>query len=177
MNTKIDPSIQSLVEKLKNAMQRLNVLRFDEDDPSELGLPCNETQISTVRTDLGMPLPPSYEEFLRLHNGWTEFLGEAPLLSAEDRSSSWYFSRVQGIREHLNSFGDPDFLLNGFLILVHPDVSSLLYLDKGRPTAEGELEVVYYSLRDGEYERYPSFKGFLESWLLSLKKEIAEEES
>ena len=28
---------------------------------------------------------------------------------------------------------------------------------------------------DGEYERYPNFKGFLESWLLSLKKEIVEE--
>lgn len=168
--------IQQLLERLMAALRRLSELQYDDDDIGELGPPCTKEQIRLVTEDFGMPLPPSYEAFLRLHNGWTDFMGEAPLLRVEDRHEAWYARRVQGIREHLASFGDPDFLAHGFLLAVHPDVSSLLYIDRSRPTGNGEFETVYHSLRDGEYSRHPSFAAFLEYWLASTEEQIAREE-
>lgn len=167
--------IASLVHALESAVRELATLRFEEEFIGELGRPCTQAQLDTVQHDFGRVLPPSYRAFLELHNGWMAFMGEAALLSVEDRHSPWFAARVEGIRAHLREFNDPDVLSHGFLLVVHPDVSSLLYLDKTKPTEGGEYETVYYSLTAGEYARYPSFKAFLEYWLETTQKQIADE--
>jgi len=168
--------MQHLVSELHGAFGRLELLQFDEDYAGALGAPCSAAQLDVAARDLGRELPPSYRGFLELHNGWTDFIGEAGLLAVEDRHSDWFQRRVKGIRDHLNSFGDPDFVPHAFFILVHPDVSTVLFLDMSGPTSGGELEVVEYCLKEGELDRYPSFEAYLKERLEETERFIADEE-
>lgn len=168
--------MQTLITELYDAFSRLELLQFDEDYIGELGAPCSPEQIATAVQDLGQPLPPSYGAFLALHNGWTDFIGEAPLLAVEDRGSAQYQRRVKGIGEHLRSFEMHDFVPHSFFILAHPDVSTVLYFDKLKPTGGGELEMVEHSLREGELGRYPSFEAYLREVLSVTERLIVAEE-
>ena len=168
--------MRNLVLELHGAFSRLELLQFDEDYGGVLGEPCSAAQIGAATQDLGRPLPPSYQAFLELHNGWTDFVGEAGLLAVEDRHTEWFRRRVMGISDHLKSFGDPDFVPQAYFLLAHPDVSTVLFLDKSCPTSGGELEVVEFCLREGELDRYPSFETYLSHRLQNVERVIAGEE-
>jgi len=168
-------TMKPLIEKLADAMNRYEILAFDEDDYRELGKPCTAAQLAMAEQDLGQPLPPSYRAFLELHNGWTDFIREAPILAVEARHKPWFRRRAKEIRCHLKEFNDPPFISFGFLILAHPDVSTVLYLDKTKPTGNGELEVVAHCLRQGELGRHPSLEGYFRHHLAMYEKMIEEE--
>ena len=172
----MNSDMQNLVSELHGAFCRLEILRFDEDYTGVLGKPCSAAQLGAAAQDLGRDLPPSYRAFLEFHNGWTDFIGEAALLAVEDRHTEWFQRRLVGIRDHLKSFGDPDFVPHAFFLLVHPDVSTVLFLDKNSPKPGGELEVVEFCLRDGELGRYPSFEEYLRRRLQETEQFIVDEE-
>ncbi|MGH1348996.1 MAG: SMI1/KNR4 family protein [Nannocystales bacterium] len=171
-----DPDVQTLVSELRGAFSRLEVLMFDEDYAGILGEGCSSAQIDEASRALGRALPPSYQAFLEMHDGWTDFIGEAPLLAVEDRRGDVFKRRVKEIGDHLRSFGDHDFVPHAFFLLAHPDVSTVLYLDKEKPTEGGELELVEYSLRENELGRYSSFAEYLKGRLKVTQRLIAREE-
>jgi len=168
-------TMKPLIAKLADAMNRYEILAFDEDDYRELGKPCTAAQLAMAEQDLGQSLPPSYRAFLELHNGWTDFIREAPVLAVEARHKPWFRRRAKEIRDHQRSFDNPDFLKHGFLILAHPDVSTVLYLDKTKPTGNGELEVVAHCLREGEFGRYPNLEAYFQDHLADYERMIEEE--
>lgn len=57
---------------------------IDLDDAQELGDPTPEADILKLEAQLGRPLPPSYRQFLLLHNGWQEIDGGVDLLPIEE---------------------------------------------------------------------------------------------
>jgi hypothetical protein len=168
----VEEPMRQLVEQLAGAMQQYTVLQFRDDYPGEPGPPSTEAELATVRADLGRPLPPSYEAFLRLHNGWTDFIGEAPLLRAQDRHEPWFARRLARVRAHLTEFDMAGLPEHAFLVVLHPDVSTLVYIDTSGPTRDGEFETVEYDIREDEQERHPSFRALLESRLEFFTTEV-----
>jgi hypothetical protein len=173
---KKDVQMRHVVDTLFRAKQRLQELQYDEDLPQELGSPATDAQLQSLVSELGGPLPPSYEAFLRLHDGWTEFDGGAQILSTEERKKNWVLERLAGIKAHLKSFGDDPVLDDAFIVVLGVDESNFTYFDKTKRLENGELEVVHYDLEDGEYGRYPSFLAFLEDALSDTEAMIEEEE-
>ncbi len=88
-NAKVIQQVNRVVSELLAARKELSRLSEEEEIGEKLGLPASAAQIAKVKKLLGKPLPPSYQAFLELHNGWDEFEGDAKILSAEDLNSDW----------------------------------------------------------------------------------------
>ncbi|MEM7136266.1 MAG: SMI1/KNR4 family protein [Myxococcota bacterium] len=135
-------------------------LALDEDYPGALGPPATANQIAALSSKVGHPLPPSYRVFLGAHNGWSQFSGEASILSTGDYHEAWYDDARQLFGECLIPDANPFDLY--IPIVAGPDTRLAVFLDPGKTDPEGEAEVV--ELHDGEEMfRHADFGSFLEA--------------
>ena len=159
----LEDQIRGTVQRLVKARQEYFVLTYDEDSPQVLGPPATAQQLSALARKLGSPLPPTYAAFLRLHNGWLEWSGGARVLSTEEHDEPWVKKRMEQVRYHFKEFFDERVLDSAFVVILGEDEPDFVYLDKSKPFANGEFEVVHTDLIRGEFGRYPDFASFLEA--------------
>lgn len=81
--------IEHIVSKLADAERELSALQFDRQPISVLGRPASELELRRLEKRYGSVLPESYADFLRQHNGWTDFAGAGSLLSTDSHELPW----------------------------------------------------------------------------------------
>lgn len=155
-NKKIKP----LIKKLFDANAEYYRLLNKDEKTHYLGDPCPEDIITQFENDFGINFPPSYREFLFLHNGWKNFSGEDTILSLE-------LMKDQRVIDHLDQLRTIQIELtqekaaNGFVIGCGENTSYTLYLDPETIRENGEMDIVEHDII-GEIKRYSDFASLLE---------------
>lgn len=164
-----------LLEDLAAAKTRHDFLMLDEELARAFGPPCSVEKLHRLERRLGDPLPPSYLDFLRLHDGWTGFDGEGALLSVADQEAPWVRERIDDWNAIFLDEGDPSPFLEGAIpIMMGPDMSNFAVLHPKTRRSDGEMEIVTYD-NCIEEERFPDFYAYLEDDLESELRMIADQ--
>lgn len=130
-----------------------------------LGAPATVDQLALVEHVAGFELPADYRTFLELHNGWEGFSGENALLSAEQMTSGAMRASIdetKAIQRETN-----DRAANGLVINASISGSDIAFI------VPSTGAVVRWGPGTGEYKRYASFDGYLNSHLEGLLRRIA----
>jgi hypothetical protein len=164
--------LPQLVEQLSEAMRTYDRLAFDEEGEHQLGKPCSPAQIAVLEKILGRRLPPSYKAFIELHNGWSDFSGDAKLLAVADHKSDWVKERLLDMEE---LFGDADrenpFKKGAMPVMLGEDSNACLYVDPRAARPNGEMDFVQLDIVTEE-RRFKDFTSFLEYRLDLFKRMI-----
>lgn len=129
-----------------------------EPDRQELGSPATEEQLNAVARILGAPLPPTYEAFLRLHNGWKMFDAATDLYSADEIARASASKGLQKWRRIAIEVEGVD-AANWLIIGGSREAATKYFIDPGRESTDGEFLVIEHD-KVVESE-YPSFLDLL----------------
>jgi len=155
-------SLRALLKQLAEALRVYDMLAFDEEEEHELGEPCSAEQIKTLEKKLGKSLPPSYRTFLELHNGWSDFAGDAKLLAVEDHESEWVKERLEDLEELFNEFDqDNPFNKGAIPVLLGEDSQQCLFVEPHTVRENGEMDFVALDIIEEE-RRFEDFTSFLQ---------------
>ena len=161
-----------LIQELVRAQRELDLLMFDDVISGLRNPPATEKQVSAYERDCGFSLPPGFREFLLMHNGWPDFLGDAAILGTEWRTEEWVDEALDGLEAPFDEFGQEDPIAGGAVpVLLGQDafVSVFLWPPKANT---GRFHEYQYSEKIMEH---PDFDDFLTSSLESLLNQIREE--
>jgi len=161
----IDERVGQVVRQLRDALARQYAADFQADCPQELRPGATEAELAGVRAALGGAIPPSYAAFLRLHNGWLHYSGEAMLLPAGEQEAEWVRARVAALREILEEDDEDDVFDDAFIVQMGPHEPDFVVMKLGKRGPTGELPVVQWDLEEGELGVFDSFLEFLEDEL------------
>lgn len=89
-----------IFQELELLDRQYSRLLFDAAPISRLGPPATEEQIAALETRYRLTLPADYANFLRLHNGWSDYSGCGTFLATNERDTPWVTSEL-GIRRML----------------------------------------------------------------------------
>jgi hypothetical protein len=167
-------AINDLVVALFQSQREYWQLRFGRDRHGELGPPATPEELGRLEGLLSSPLPPSYREFLSLHRDWSRFIGDAHLLSLDQRNSSTMATHLNALRGLAEENGDRA-VADGFVIVAGEASQYVVYLDVGTRRDDGEMDVVEWSFDDGEVGRYPDFVAYLQHQLDVSRRLVAKE--
>lgn len=123
------------------------------------GPPATEAEINDFERQTGKALPPSYKQFLRLHNGWSHWEGDIRMLSLKDMLAGPYATWVRTWQKEAILGGD-DVIENGLVIACELNAASGLVLDLSAMDTRGEYEIV--SWENGPVTRYHDMFELLE---------------
>lgn len=167
-------NMENLIQELLNAFNELDKLMFDEYVDHRLGSPCSIAQIADFEKSIGFLLPPSYHEFLILHNGWDKFDGGAKLLAIEDFQSDWVLKRKNEIETYIFEEEDQTPFDQNMVPILLGEENNFLLLDPNTVKKNGEMDFIAYDFSEEE-ARFPDFYSFLKSHLESMTRLIDEE--
>ncbi len=152
-------------------------------DRSILHPPATPKEVSAFERKSGIRLPPSYKDFLRLHNGWEHFWFDMTLIGVGGEHTAGVLAKVKETVEYqkgrlTSKLGE---LTNGAVQKWERQKRSNLYLadhwcfatsfageffvfDRRTLGPDGEMEVVFWNIGSGadDDERYNNFADFLE---------------
>jgi hypothetical protein len=140
--------------------------------------------VAAAERRIGRPLPPSYREFLRSHNGWARFYDGASLLGTANLGRRSYDEIARQAFEAAETpvpdLGPPSRPTPRMLIPFGVDLqaTTLFVFNPAVVSAEGEYEVIAWMNEIGV--RRESFPSFLELILELCEAELgarAESES
>jgi hypothetical protein len=166
--------LTALINELSAALRELDRLVFDEEYPHDLGAPCAPERLAALEQHLGQPLPPSYRAFLELHDGWTDFVGDAKLLAVEDHGSDWVKRRLKQLGTLFYDVGENPLKAGAWPVMLGEDARGFVLADPRTTRPDGEMDFVSYDLAH-EDKRFPDFTSFLEHKLRILRELIEEE--
>jgi hypothetical protein len=169
-----DVALRDLVAALVQSQRDYWQLRFGRDRRGELGPPATPAQLAELERLLGSPLPPTYRQFLSLHRGWSRFIGDAHVLSLEQRQSPTMIGHLNALRALAVENNDKS-VADGFTIVAGEASQYVVYLDVTTRRNNGEMDVVEWSFDDGEVGRHPDFVAYLQHQLDASKRLIAKE--
>lgn len=115
-------------------------------------------QITRLEGLLQLQLPPSYVEFLQIHNGLKNLIGEFSYLSTEDYFNGDMYEALCAFKLEAMQNGD-DLVLDGVIIGLHPDHFESVILDTRKVGQDREMECVYFHRR--EFDRHKNFREHL----------------
>jgi hypothetical protein len=133
--------------------------------------------LSRVEARIKRPLPPSYRQFLQLHDGWPRFFEGATLLGTATLGHRRYEDLARVVFEAAETpvpeVGPPSRPRTRTLIPFGADLegSTLFAFDPQVRRADGEYEVIAWVNELGV--RLESFAGFLEFVLELAEAELA----
>lgn len=125
----------------------------------QLGEPAAETSIQKLESVLGAPLPPSYREFLRIHNGWKEIDGGVDLLPLEELLGATNEHDLSAWKQAAIDAGD-DVAARCLVIGASLITATKYLLDPAAASQDGEWPLLQYH-HEIEAEA-PSFIEWLE---------------
>src|SRR6186713_2243015 len=131
----------------------------------------SEVALAKAEQRLGRALPPSYREFLALHDGWPRFFNGASLLGTANLGLRQYEDLARAVFEAAETpvpdLGPPRRPRARSLIPFGADLegTTLFAFNPAVTQPDGEYEVIAWVNELGM--RHPSFFAFLE-WILEL---------
>lgn len=164
--------MRALVGTIYAANQELSILLHDRDCPQRLGPalePASLVEVQRRFTRLGVAVPPSYIELLRVCDGWKGFFAELDLLSGHDHAAAWVAEVARLSHDCLGPL-DP-FKRMVPVGLIPGAVVRMVFLDPGAVDEAGEASVVVYVELEEE-ARHPSVRAYLEWYSASLSEVI-----
>jgi len=150
--------LEAAIRDLGEAIREYDWLKFADKTTPQLGPPAGPAELAGVQKEFGGPLPPSYREFLLLHNSWTDLRGDASILSMAQRGDPQILTQIRGFR----GLADPA-AAQGWVVIAGPSTHYLVFLDPATKRADGEMDVVEWSYEEGAFARHPDFATYLES--------------
>ena len=151
--------LRAVIQELSAAQREYDLLAYDEEDAHELGPPCSSYQISTLESVLSKQLPPSYRAFLELHNGWSDFDGQAKILGVEDHAEQWVLDRIGEIEKLFFDDSESPFSRGCLPVLLGKHEDNYVVLDPSFVRPDGEMDFVafYYGEEEERFEDLTSF--------------------
>jgi cell wall assembly regulator SMI1 len=153
-------NLKSIIKKLFDANAEYHKFLHKDEKTHYLGDPCTVDAITQFENDFGIMFPPSYREFLLLHNGWKNFSGEYTILSLELMKDERVIDHIEHLRD-LQLGLTQEKAANGFVIGCGESTSYTLYLDLEAKREDGEMDIVEHDL-SGEIKRHPDFVSLIE---------------
>jgi hypothetical protein len=159
----------------------------------ELMPPAEDQEITILSGESPFPLPASYVQFLKLHNGCLNFWLRSALLGTKGEPRDLVRKAIEDAREFLSElaadeqgrltaasiaeFETPTDITHNYFLPHHlvfgASGGGQFYLfDEKQRTPDGEYEVVHYTYDGGARYRYPDFPSFLTSSREQLEKRI-----
>jgi SMI1/KNR4 family protein SUKH-1 len=163
--------------------------------PREMTLmpPATEEEIEVLSKECPFPLPPSYIQFLQLHNGCLNFWLRYALLGTKGEPKEIVFAAIEDAQEFMNEriidlykgitpetiaqFEVPTsnmerlYLPNHTVFGANKRGAFLLFNEKEQ-TPDREYQVIGYTYDGGIDDRYSDFPSFLLSTVDKLEKRI-----
>ncbi len=136
----------------------------------------SQASIRAAEARLGRPLPPSYREFLQLHDGWPRFYDGATLLGTVNLGRRMYDDLARAAFEAAETpepeFGPPSRFKPKVLIPFGIDMAAttLFVFNPSAVDEHGEYEVIAWINELGV--RRSSFESFLEMILELCDSEL-----
>jgi hypothetical protein len=161
--------LQTLIGKLYAACQEYWQLKFGRTRPEVPGQPADQGEINTTEQRLGRPLPPSLRQFLLLHRNWPYLVGDAGILSEQDRQNPAIQMQIRGFDEGLAPGQQ------AFVVVAGESSHYLAFLDCISLQPDGEIDVVEWTYEDGELERHSNFAAYLERRLEVMRNLVRKE--
>jgi hypothetical protein len=149
--------LNDLIQRLFLAEQEYRKIAFGGHPGQALGEPLSNEKVERLERDFSFRFPPSYRQFLLLHDGWKGFRGDADLLSSTQMRQQVIVSRIEDFKQSAQS-GD---VSQTFIIVAGETSSYFVYLDPGTRREDGEMDVVEYTIQEGEVDRYPDLFAYL----------------
>lgn len=165
---------EQLLADLTMALGKYDMLAFDEAYPHELGDPCNPDQLAQLERAVGTRLPPSLRGFLTLHNGWSNFAGDAKILAVEDHGSEWVRDRLDDLATLFAEEDENPFDAGAVPVMLGVKARGFLLIDPRTVRADGEMDFIDYDLTR-EVHRFTDFDAFLRHKLAILCRLIDKE--
>ncbi len=166
------PDTRSLRQLLKDILETsTEVARLSGDSavPS-LRAPASPETIASLEAALGLPLPPSYREFLEITDGVEHFNAGFELLGALQMLGPGYEAEVKRLRQQAWDAGQRG-PIEGIIIGLLPGSHSFVFLDRSRPSGNGEFHVVYWAFE--ALGNAPTFREFLVFWSTVIREVLA----
>lgn len=153
-------------------------------DRSILLPPATPREIASFEKKVGVRFPPSYREFLQLHNGWEHFRFDMTLTGVSGKHTDRVLAEVKETTEWqvdklTSKLGavtpatiaawekeDPSHLfLPNHVCFATSFAGEFFVFDRRTVRPDGETEVVFWNIGSGadDDERYDSFAGLLEA--------------
>jgi len=147
LRTRLKESIARLVAALIKDHEREGLTKLPKPRP-----PASDKDIEKYENHLQLKLPPSYREFLKLHNGYEGLAWPGDMLSIQDvmPGGQWY-DAIQHWKQTCARYGGGE-VLSGIVVAQQGEPNDYVYLDPQRPSRGKELTVVKFSPSySGEY--------------------------
>jgi hypothetical protein len=143
---------------------------IDLPDEQQLGPPASATQLQALETALDRKLPPSYRQFLAMHDGWRMVNGAMDLLSVAELLGGPRHDKIVRWQKQMLTSGDT-VAANSLVIGASDITPTKLLLDPDTLTEGGEWLMVHY--HKGPEDRYLSFLDWLEGSAQGFRELLA----
>jgi hypothetical protein len=158
----------------------------------ELIPPAQDEAIIRLSRELPFPLPASYVQFLKLHDGCLNFWPSFALLGTKGQPREIVEAEIEDAREHQSEFAaDEDgtvtpasiarfetpteetqeFFLPNHVVFGANEGQEFFMFNEKNASGE-EYEVIHYVYAGGVYYRYADFPSFLTATAQQLKERI-----
>lgn len=162
--------LKAVLARLESRVNR-NYEHFELDRRFVRGAPAPQDAIGAVRQLFGGPLPPSYEEFLRIANGVTGFLPSLHVLSTATLTSQEHADWAKEFRSQAWE-GGQRIAVEGFVV-ARGEGNAIILIDRTMPVdARGERGAVLWEY--AEEKRGGSFVELLEK-LADIQDQLGEQ--
>lgn len=165
--------IEELIAQVYAARQEYWLIKFGRRQDETLAPPASEADVRTLEGLLGGSLPPSYRKFLSIHRAWPNFVGDAGILSPEDRDNVAIREQVKGFR----SLHGDERAWRAFVVVAGESSHYVAYFDVDSHRPDGEMDIVEWSYEEGEMARHRDFEAYLDSRLRVYRRLISKETS
>jgi hypothetical protein len=160
MTSKNQESLEDILRELVDLKYKTNRLYGIEPAKPTMKPPASEKDLEQLEAELerrGLPLPPSYRDFLVACNGIKAFNGDLDLVSAK--------GVLKAVEEEL----EEDFPGLSRLVVARGNTPEFISLDPDTADKNGEMEAVWV-MGDGGQFRYKSLGALLQSLRDELRK-------
>ncbi len=202
MNEKGTSMNATELEKLIRRIAEMTTLVYSRE--KNLGLeemrlmpPANRTDIDALSKSRPFPLPPSYREFLELHDGCLDFWAEFALVGTAGKPREIVEAEIEDARVEQrgdvvnadgtiipesiarfesvkNAFGEAEYYLPAHTVFGATGAGGFLLFDEKITSSPGEYQVVDYTYSSRARARYPDFTAFLKGTASELETRIRE---
>jgi hypothetical protein len=169
--------IQSLTRQILEIQRQIQRAAPFRDFGLTPNRPASRSAIAAAERRISRPLPPSFREFLREHDGWPRFYDGASVLGTATLGRRSYEDLARAAFDAAETpvpdVGPPSKRRERILIPFGADMlgTTLFVFNPAAPTGDGEYEVIAWVNEIGI--RRHTFSGFLELIIELCEAELA----
>jgi hypothetical protein len=153
--------VKETVERMAEAIKGFAKREGYKDVAPKPRKPAKDSDLEKYEKYLGQKLPPSYREFLKLHDGydWLAFPGH--MLSIKDvmPGGEWH-NNIKEWKQMFADYGRGE-VVSGIVFAYLEEPNDYCYFDTEKPAKKKELPVVKFTANDPE--EFPNLLAYFEN--------------